>query len=745
MKTASFPKQLLSDKDKNEAWCEAMIDAIMSTSSTTDSKLSQTRLKDLRNYDIYNGSVDQQEYKHVTEQYGASYPAKLVNYPIISPKIDLLLGEEIARPDNKSVSTINRDAVVRKLDYKISIEIKKFMNDAVEQMREELPESVKMDLDQFPMPEDVERFMMYTYKEAIEVVVQDGLEYIAQKYRFKDMFKNGLRDMLVSSKEFYKCYIKNGDPYARRIDPRNLIYDTTSESDFLDDAQWVGEERWLTPNEIIDEFGERLSKEKMMEIEEMGRINGSVMAETYNRDYNWVEWNQHTGARIRVVSCEWKSIKPLRYKISENKYDPKRPFKKLVPAGYKRKKGDNIETRYVDDIWEGTKIGGKVLVDCQRRANQVRSVDDYASTPLSYVGCIRNNSAGNPQSLVDLLSNIQQLYNITMYHIELAMARSGGKAVVYDVSQLPTNIGMDIQDVMYHLKNDGIIPINSKDEGNQAHTFNQFQQIDFTISQSVSQLFNLKLMLEETAGQISGITRQRAGAISNNEYVGNVQRSVHQSALTTETWFFSHNEVKKRVYERIANLMKVAWAGGHKASMVLGDGAYKILNVMPDQTPLNDYAIFMSDSGKEQANKQLIDQIAQAAMQSGSAGLLDVLKVLKADTATEAEHVLEQAMQAMQEQKQAQAEQVQQQIAMQEQANAAQHERNKELEGIKADAKITVAEIETGGKKDIANMKDDGDRDIADMQEKSKLYQQEVEARKSAPNPLNPNQPKYSK
>ena len=125
-------------------------------------------------------------------------------------------------------------------------------------------------------------------------------------------------------------------------------------------------------------------------------------------------------------------------------------------------------------------IGGKILVNARRRVNQVRIVDDPGKTPLSYVGCIYGNTTGKATSMVDLLDNIQMLYNIVVYQIELAMARSGGKAVVYDVSQLPTNVGMDMQQVLYHLKTDGIIPINSKDEGNQMQTFNQFQQIDFT-------------------------------------------------------------------------------------------------------------------------------------------------------------------------------------------------------------------------------------------------------------------------
>jgi len=719
--TLTFPKQLLPDSEKDEAWCEAMIDAIVSTMNTDDAPLVHSRLDDIRNYNIYNGHVDVDEYRYVTEQYGAAYPAKLVNYPIIAPKIDLLMGEDLTRPLQKKVSTINKAATLRKLDKKVAIEIKKYINEQIEEIRALAPKDLQLDMDQLPMPEDVEEYMMYTYKEAIEMTVEDGLEYILNKYNLKDVFKNGFRDLLVTSKEFYKVYIKNGDPFVRRIDPRNVIYDTNSESDFLDDAQWVGEERWLGVNEILDEFADSLDRDQINQIEEMGRIASLNAAEKFNHDFEWLDWNDGTENRIRVVTCEWKSIKPLKFKVSENKYDPQRPFKKLVPDDYKRRKGDTIETRYVDDIWEGTKIGGVVLVNCRRRPNQVRSVDDYGSTPLSYVGVIRNNSTGRPQSLVDLLHNVQMLYNITMYHIELAMARSGGKAVVYDVSQLPTNIGMDIQDVMYHLKNDGIIPINSKDEGNQMATFNQFQQIDFTISQSVSQLFNLKLMLEETAGQISGISRQRAGAINTSEYVGNVQRSVQQSALTTETWFFMHNEIKKRVLERAANLMKISWSSGFKGATILGDGAYKILNVMPNEIALNDYGLFIGDTGKEQANKQIINQIAQAAMQSGKAGLLDVLRVLKADTATEAEHTLERAMKVMQQQQEQQMQMAQQQAQMMEQAKQAEHERAKELESLRVDGKIQVAKIETDAKKQIADVKDDGARDIADMKEKVKL------------------------
>ena len=123
---------------------------------------------------------------------------------------------------------------------------------------------------------------------------------------------------------------------------------------------------------------------------------------------------------------------------------------------------------------------------------------------------------------------------------------------------MPANLGMNMQDIMYHIKNDGIIPINSKDEGLQAQTFNQFQQIDFTLSNSVQQLINLKVMLEDMAGQVSGVTRQREGQIEQYEQVGNQKRAVVQSATITRSWFWSHDMVKQDVLMRCANLMKMA-------------------------------------------------------------------------------------------------------------------------------------------------------------------------------------------
>ena len=716
----SMPSMVVAEKEKTQDWCRQVLTAVTSYMGAEGGTHYSSRAKDIRNYQIYNGVLTQGDYAYITEQYGLTYPARLVNYPIIAPKIDLLIGEELRRPIDMKVTTVNKDAVIRKHDHKVGLMMKSLLQEFHAEMQEEMNIDVLSEGQGMPVPEDIETYMKYNYREMIEETAQDGLEYVTNRYNIKDVFKEGFRDLLITGKEFYKVNIQNGDPHARRIDPRNIVFDDSFHSDYLDEATWVGEERHLSINEINDEYKDSLTTDDLLELDKMRNLYLGGDLSNYNSSFEWVDIAHGREARIRVVSCEWKSLRAIKFKLSDNKYDPSRPFRKMVKDTYRKRKGETVETKWVDDVWEATLIGGKILVNARRRDNQVRSIDDPGKTPLSYVGCIKGNTTGATASLVDLLDNIQMLYNIVVYQIELAMARSGGKAVVYDVSQLPTNVGMDIQQVLYHLKTDGIIPINSKDEGNQMSSFNQFQQIDFTLSQSVQQLINLKVMLEDMAGQISGVTKQREGAVGQYEYVGNVQRSVVQSATITESWFYSHGEAKQRVLERLCNLMKVCWAGGKKAGMILGDGAYKFLNVMPD-IALQDFGLYVGDSGKDDSMKQVVQQLAQSALQAGSIDMLGVIKVLRSDTMTEAEKVLEQAMSEMKKQQQeSMQEQMQAQQAAAE-ADQAKFQAEAQLKQMDNEAKLQVAQINAESKLEVAKIQADVDRDIHDTKERNEM------------------------
>ena len=196
-RSSGFPSLVLDESEKTPEWCEQVVDAIINTLGGNNSSWESNRYRDIKNYSIYNGNIEVDDYKYITEQYGMAYPARLANYPIIQPKIDLLMGEEIRRPVDMKVSTINKEATIRKQDFLVNLTLKKHLNECFEEVKAQYGDDVRTELENVPMPEDIDQYMRYNYKEAVEEMAQDGLDYLMQRYDLKDIFKTGFRDFLV--------------------------------------------------------------------------------------------------------------------------------------------------------------------------------------------------------------------------------------------------------------------------------------------------------------------------------------------------------------------------------------------------------------------------------------------------------------------------------------------------------------------------------------------------------------------
>jgi hypothetical protein len=708
-----FPKQNIPDSQKTKEWCKENIRAMLGYQNYT-TKFNRERKKDYENYLLYNGVFDTKTFEYVTNTYGISSPARLVNHPIIAPKIDLLVGEFMSQPLEFTVEAINEAAVNKKLDRKVAIVAEKIMRGVRREMEAELEISFEdQDVGVQEMPEDIDKFLKLNGREQVEQLVYLGIQHLIQKYQLQHVFKQGLYDMSIVSKGFYHVTIKNGDPVPRRVDPRTLIYDMNSDVESLQDSSWVAEERFLTVSEVIDEFGDFLTQDEIVRIEKM-RYEGQNSLERYNKPYQWYYKDDSSSPmRIRVIRGVWKSIKMLKVKLSENKYDPERPFRKILPDDYKIRKGDNVEKKAYNDLWTCTMIGHDIVIDARSMPNQVRREENFSETKLPYIGIIKNNVDGITLSIVDSLKNIQILYNIVMYHIELTLARSGGKAVVYDTSQKPNGVSLD--DVFYHAKNSGVIPINTKQEGNQVGGFNQFQQIDFTLSNSVQQLINLKMMLEDTAEKLTGISRAREGFTKSGSAVGVNERSVMQSSLVTQPLVANHVRTIDMVFNYMSDLMKICWGDGKKTVHFMGEQGAEMMKMMGD-IKNNDYSIWVNNSSKDRQMKDKIEAMGQQILSGGGAeGFLQMIKVSNAINAKDAEVILEQGIEAMQQQQMAMQEQqaaAQEQMAQVEQAKA---EADAHLRKAELDTKIQVAQINADAMIEATRLKIEGGQETQDF------------------------------
>ena len=89
------PKQKLKRSKKTKQWGKDCVEGYIGQSTFVQDSKSDL----LRYYEAYNGELKDTDYNYVTNPYNSAagkkrnFPAKLRNYNIIKPVIDLLLGE----------------------------------------------------------------------------------------------------------------------------------------------------------------------------------------------------------------------------------------------------------------------------------------------------------------------------------------------------------------------------------------------------------------------------------------------------------------------------------------------------------------------------------------------------------------------------------------------------------------------------------------------------------------------------
>ena len=95
-----FPHQKLSFKEKNPEWFKRCIESCEDLAMFRSSGIRESYNNKVVNYNLANDILDTDDISKVVNPMGikgGEFPAKMQNYPIANPKIDLLVGEERKR------------------------------------------------------------------------------------------------------------------------------------------------------------------------------------------------------------------------------------------------------------------------------------------------------------------------------------------------------------------------------------------------------------------------------------------------------------------------------------------------------------------------------------------------------------------------------------------------------------------------------------------------------------------------
>lgn len=733
----SFPRQKLARSQKDEEWGKQNVDFIigLSTSYSLSAGYNSFQKKKI-NYDLYNSIIDPDDFKYVTNPYGLKeeFPARLQNYNIITPKLKLLEGEEIKRPFNFRVIAVNEDAVSQIEEQKKELMLQYLEQDLVQQLQQSGINIQQPNPQMQQTPEQVQKYSTYSLNDMREVTANRLAKYLIKQQNLEYKFNKGFKDSLITSEEFYYVGIENGEPIAEVVNPLDFDYDKNPDKDFIEDSQWGAHTKYCTPSEVLDAYGSDLTEEDVNAIDSgttgvagqtrmpMGPATGPIVPMSYTRP-NFD--NTHRSGYVRVTRVEWKSMRKIGFLTS---YDPQTLEKSetIVDETYKvvKENGETVEWIWINEVWEGTKIGQAIYTRIRPKMIQYRSIDNPSHCKLGFVGAVSNGRNSQPTSLVDLVKHHQYLYNIIMYRMELEIAKAKGKKMVMDIAQIPRSQGIDIDKWMYYFDTAGLAFINSFEEGKgkfqgQTSAFNQFAGIDMSLSQSVAQYIHILEKIEDMASELMGVTRQRLGAITSSETVGGVERSVTQSSHVTEPLFYLHNEVKKNVLTQLLDCAKLAYSEGKKINYILDDMGRNIINI--DNEFINaDYGIFVTNSAKEVKALDDLKSLANQAISSGMITLKEAATIIFSESVSQVENIIDQAVEKADADKQAEQQHEQQLQAqnLQNQKDMQDTLQNRldQREVLKGEIQKEVAAIDAIGYAKDTDVDDNGVPDVFESQ-----------------------------
>lgn len=635
---ANIPVQTISYEDKIKddfAWGKKTMMAYIGRSyfATTQHKWALKKL-----YDYYNGHIDIDDYRLITEPFGKKLEgdwSDVVNYPIIKPKVDLLWGEFAKRPKSFEVYVTNDDVTNQVLEEKNKIVLQNLEQMFVNELNAQGIDT-GIPSEEVPKPEEVQKEFMSSYRDKRAILGQHSLEYIHQYCKLQEKFHLEFFHWLVSGEVYSYKTVENNEPYYEVVNVLDLDYDKDPDNQFIEDAEWCVRRKYMNPSSIVEFFyddlgkNEKEIKDAINKIETLGS-NTTVFSASAPNLYDRTGPQNVYNRLVEVKHVVWKSKKKVGICTFMDEFGVEQSVE--VDETFKPLKelGQEVEWYWVNEIWEGYLIGTDMFFRIRPLPVQRTSLDNLSKCKLPYNGRVLSAINSRNISLVILGVPYQILYNATMHRLKLAMAKMKDDMIQLDVNLKPKNMSLD--EWLLYGDATNILFIDRNKEGFRESSTHQsvLKMASSTIQSYIELLRFIKSEWEE----VCGVTRQRQGQINTSETVGGVERAVVQSSLITEIYFTLFDEFKEREYQGLLDYSKFAWIDGKKTSFVLPDtGKIVYLDVDPIEHSEAEYGIFVALSGKQvEKRKQLEAQLVNF-IQNGAKPSM-IIDVINSESFTE--------------------------------------------------------------------------------------------------------------
>ena len=729
----NLPPQQLPFHRKTKKWRKQIVDWADSKTFFNYSPVRNSVIHKKINYDLLNGKLHMQDLEMVInpENQSAGFiPDKIQHYPIMNSKLNVLRGEESKRVFDFRVIITNPNSISEIENAK--------KEELLQRLQQMMANSAQSEEEFNQELEKLNDYFTYEWQDYREIRANALLNHYVKEYNMPLLFNNGFMDAMTVGEEIYQCDIVGGEPVIMKVDPLKIRIFKSGYSNKIEDADMIILEDYWSPGQIIDTFYDVLTQKDIEYIEKApytlgqasadsmdniddraGFVNNYMIGDeiTSQEGFFWDPLGTADGVNssllpfdmvgnIRVLRVYWKSRRRIK-KVKS--YDPETGEEvfNFYPETYICNKalGEEEQTFWINEAWEGTKIGTDIYVNMRPRVIQYNRLSNPSRCHFGIIGSIYNLNESKPFSLVDMMKQYNYLYDAVHDRLNKMIAKNWGKIIQLDLAKVPK--GWEIEKWLYYAKVNGIAVVDSFKEGNigaangiLAGALNNASSgvIDADWGNNIQQYINLLEFIKLEMSEVAGITRQREGQISNRETVGGVERATLQSSHITEWLFTIHDDVKKRALECFLETAKVAMKGrSKKFQYILSDNSMQIVNIDGDEFAEADYGFVVDNSDGLQKLQSQLESLAQAALQNQSLSFSTIMKLYGTSSLAEKQRMIEndeRKMQELAQQQQQQTLQVQQQEAeMQQQVELQKLQQEDTLNQRDNETKILVAQI----------------------------------------------------
>ena len=437
---------------------------------------------------------------------------------------------------------------------------------------------------------------------------------------FTHQVTGGLSGMLID--------VQSGRVINTPIATYEAIWDNRVDDDLNRYAQLSGYVKHNVPyQDVLRMFREYLSDEQMREIRDLAVCSQNSVQDFfnfYNAGYSntGIMWWNRTGFNQMTVSygtCYWLMPRKFPFKRANNRYGKER---------VKQTSGEVSGDFEGWDIYQGTLIGNKYIVNWGLMPNALRDMDDMGR-PLQPIRYFCSSMAlGTNKCVVSRLKMLQDELDRLQFKIVEMTGSAFGKTYVVNGNKLDvtsTELFSDLKIMKIAVIKGTSGEIDDENEGQKL-----IETIDLTLDPNIIRYVELKREQEREMNEIVSTSD-----ISLGQQRTTIGKAVQENTVAQNTYgaaplIWGTLKHFEDIIQYNVNLKQLRYSMSDSIdeSLTIGDkGSYLLKILDPKEFGTQKFRVYLElNSALDNNQKDRIKSLALAAAQNGQMSVIDYIQ-----------------------------------------------------------------------------------------------------------------------